>query len=249
MAGSIGLIPESMLLPRADTLQQTLLLESKQSLSNSIQVSKSMGSNLKLNALYCLCFVTDYLFIATAKRQLELDVGNISAVFVVCSGLPKSALIEWHFVCFSGQGYRELVQQDPNIDPSIPIGVPERISTLNTWESGLFKGSCRFTICGFSSFAVVDCQLRDSVSISEELLENAIKSCIQELYSIGVEFTTFKVYLVDVISAGQFEQIFNAHTNPISALSIIPVKALGNNSIFAIAAIAFDYKTKTFIDN
>ena len=259
MAGSIGIIPESMLLPEASNskfLQQRQLeLECGQSMANCINVAKAMKVDLYKNAIFCLCFVTNFEFIATARQILKYQVGDICAVIVVCSSLPMGALVEWHFVSFSSEGFISLKLKDPNNDPSHNIMCPERHSSMVISENDSLEVVTNVTECGYSSYVTVRCMnasADETKRISVTVLDSVINSVYVELIEKLNSIVSLKLYCIDVLPIdyvlSRLNSLFSKATGCIPSISCIPVTGLEGNALITASAFCFKYTRQIFIE-
>jgi hypothetical protein len=158
----IGLIPSSMQMPVASTQREKFLLECCQSLSSVIAVSKAMNSDILTRGLFCLCYVTDFSYIPTAKQQLSKIV-NTCDVFVVCPKLPRDAQIEWHFVSASEAGYREIVQRAESHDPALYIAPAGKKYSKISWGFDPILGVTQTTTFGYTTFVTIACKINGSI--------------------------------------------------------------------------------------
>jgi hypothetical protein len=140
----IGLVPSSMKLAPP-------FLQGKQSLESVKRVAKAMNSDLGSTALSCVCYITDLDNYAGSIWEQESD---ISCLIVKVPCLPKKAGIEWQVVVFSLDGYKNCLQNNPDIDldPSRSIIAPERKIENYRLESGHIFGNIQKVTQGNSCF-------------------------------------------------------------------------------------------------
>lgn len=91
IAGMIPLIPGSMQLLDAGILQQCKL-----ALRHVHRVIKAMDPNTHIrDVVMGFCFVTNKLHIDVARREWEKRTNNGIIDYIVVTGLPRNALVEW----------------------------------------------------------------------------------------------------------------------------------------------------------
>lgn len=102
VAGQIGLCPATMKLPEPFCIKT----EARLSLRHVLRILKAMHADCSLqNVALCICYITDKAFLQVVKDEWERALFsdedassselNPIIQFVVLSGLPKNAHIEW----------------------------------------------------------------------------------------------------------------------------------------------------------
>lgn len=92
IAGMIPLVPGSMKLLDAGILQQCKL-----ALRHVHRVIKAMDPNTHIrDVVMGFCFVTNKLHIDVARREWEKRTNNGIIDYIVVTGLPRDALVEWY---------------------------------------------------------------------------------------------------------------------------------------------------------
>ncbi|KAJ3272501.1 hypothetical protein HDV01_005452 [Terramyces sp. JEL0728] len=167
MAGMIGLIPCSM------TLDPSLISQCKTSLTSVANVCKSMKTEIS-NCISCICYVTNPAYILIAK-QLWKQVCDGPILYLVVPRLPRDAKVEWHLCVSSHSGYNEIINNDPDTDPSITthiLGTKKSISSITVGEC---KIDLKAMKKGFSSFALA------TISGTPSNLDRVFKTFYREL--------------------------------------------------------------------
>ncbi|KAF5286755.1 hypothetical protein FQA39_LY04178 [Lamprigera yunnana] len=92
VAGQIGLVPGSMQLVQGGAETQ-----SQVAARNLGRIINAMDPNSNLrNVVQAICYVTDIKLIDSVRKLWEIKTNNAIVNYVVVTGLPKNALIEWH---------------------------------------------------------------------------------------------------------------------------------------------------------
>lgn len=92
LAGQIGLVPGNMQLVKGGIKKQCQL-----ALRHVGRLLKAMDPNVNLrDVVQGICYVSDIAFIEHARKLWEERTNNAIVDYVVVTGLPRDALIEWH---------------------------------------------------------------------------------------------------------------------------------------------------------
>ncbi|KAB0799176.1 hypothetical protein PPYR_07056 [Photinus pyralis] len=92
IAGQIGLVPGSMQLVRGGVKSQCQL-----AIRHVGRIISGIDSNTNLrDVVQAVCYVTNIQVINNVRKLWEATTNNAIVNYVVVSGLPKNALVEWH---------------------------------------------------------------------------------------------------------------------------------------------------------
>nr|XP_023013166.1 diphthine--ammonia ligase [Leptinotarsa decemlineata] len=92
LAGQIGLVPGSM-----ELVKGGIKAECRLGLRHLERLLKAVDSNFNLsNVVQGICYVSNVAFVEPARKLWEEKTNNAIVEYVVVTGLPKSAAVEWH---------------------------------------------------------------------------------------------------------------------------------------------------------
>ncbi|KND01955.1 TIGR00289 family protein [Spizellomyces punctatus DAOM BR117] len=127
VAGQIGLIPNTMQLPSATSVDPTrrimagLMEEITTSLRSLERIVVALSADVARDAAACVCYVTDARFGLVARKIWEERVGpQVPAVFVTVPGLPRNAKVEWQ-VLFGNRSARRSLVDEYHEEPVIEV--------------------------------------------------------------------------------------------------------------------------------
>ncbi|KAJ8970366.1 hypothetical protein NQ314_001277 [Rhamnusium bicolor] len=92
LAGQIGLVPGSMEMVNGGIKSQCQL-----ALRHLKRLLKAVDTNFNLrNVVQGICYVTDISYVEPSRKMWEERTNNAIVDYVVVTGLPRDALVEWH---------------------------------------------------------------------------------------------------------------------------------------------------------
>jgi enamine deaminase RidA (YjgF/YER057c/UK114 family) len=98
MAGMIGFDPSSMELKHGDNALETFRLQALQCVQNCSEIAICMQTELRKDALMCICYVIESYQLNQARKLLKELFPKIICVVVQVPRLPRDAMVEFHFV-------------------------------------------------------------------------------------------------------------------------------------------------------
>nr|CAH7744208.1 unnamed protein product [Callosobruchus chinensis] len=92
LAGQIGLVPGSM-----EMVKGGIKAECQLTLRHVTRLLKANNPSFNLrNVVQGICYITNISFVKEARKLWEEKTNNAIVDYVVVTGLPRNALIEWH---------------------------------------------------------------------------------------------------------------------------------------------------------
>lgn len=92
LAGQIGMVPGNLELPQGGVKSQCKL-----SLRHVERLLNAINSNINLrDVVQGVCYITDLSYISQVRKMWEENTNNAIVNYVVVTGLPKNAQVEWH---------------------------------------------------------------------------------------------------------------------------------------------------------
>lgn len=132
ISGQIGLVPGNLQLIKGGIRNQNRL-----TLRHVSRVAKVMKCQNELkNIVHGICFVTHPDHIEAAEIEWEKSTENAISNFIVVSGLPRGALVEWQVFCDNQENEFEVDEWNNEIE-----GV--KISMKRRWNENYFAASCK----------------------------------------------------------------------------------------------------------
>ena len=236
MSGMIGLVPSTMEMAEP-------LLQSLQSLSSCDNVARAMGSSINELSLFCTCYLSPSACMDVALHvwnEMDEDDG-IRPLFITVPKLPKNATIEWHVGLFSPVGWKNILANDAETDPSLSLNVPIRKVAMNQVEQQGWNGFVQTCSQGYTEFVTgFACQSGTGslCDLSRNLLLEMIKT-VEEVKSI-INIKLF--YTQAQVEANELQQSVLDIFSTSVAITLVPVLAIQGNHTNTIGMVLFSHK-------
>lgn len=161
IAGQIGLVPGSMQLVRGGVKSQCQL-----AIRHVGRIISGIDSNTNLrDVVQAVCYVTNIQVINDVRKLWEATTNNAIVNYVVVTGLPKNALVEWHVWAHRHNSSFEYEETGKCINDW-------SISIYRRWN---YENNISAVVCH------VDCPQDDSDTVPTEVYQETFRYVIQKL--------------------------------------------------------------------
>eukprot|EP00842_Homolaphlyctis_polyrhiza_P002162 jgi/Hompol1/2947/HPOL_003072-RA len=224
LAGQIGLIPHTMLLPKADKLLKNdrmltdMVHECAVSLRSLSAVTSAMAAPLVENSLACVCYVSDINLASAAQSAWKSHFQTFAVpptTFVVVKSLPRLARVEWEAIVGHPSGIERLQQIVDEADEQGQVQISSSSRVLRSKSvirgdpsNGSHNATCSAELkwMGMSGVAVARAGFDDDIdkltytalaSLSRGMMET-INNVLKQLETVGESNPWRNVYSIRV---------------------------------------------------
>ncbi|KAL1455280.1 hypothetical protein WDU94_009385 [Cyamophila willieti] len=241
IAGMIPLVPGSMKLLDAGILQQCKL-----ALRHVHRVIKAMDPNTHIrDVVMGFCFVTNKLHIDIARREWEKRTNNGIVDYIVVTGLPRNALVEWYVWAHRANNTFQYEETGYCLNDHHHVSLRRRWNYDNSVSAIVCYVSNGLSL-SIGNVAQVTSNQEDDFNIKslpESTLLEIIQYILSRLLNENKQLTyvaNFKIfYKASSMNCSVIENVFNQLIQQYTIVpTIIPVKHLQNpNTIMSICAL------------
>ncbi|KAI8920776.1 hypothetical protein DFJ77DRAFT_447308 [Powellomyces hirtus] len=239
-AGQIGLVPNTMVLPRPSDL--SCAREARLSHQSLARVAEAVECNLASDAALCVCYLADSVHAGLSRAVWDQNVStNVPALYVTVPGLPRNAQIEWAVLLNKPTASRVVDSSDEEDTSdlqetlktaSLKTDANEISCTADAWRRG-----------HLSSIAGAAALIDSSAPLTQRSVVTLVTSLISQLKaathkihpassSLG-QFIAFRVFYLSGIPKvwikTAFEMIPDLQRN--TAVTFVPVSSIVSPSM------------------
>ncbi|KAK5643599.1 hypothetical protein RI129_007444 [Pyrocoelia pectoralis] len=161
VAGQIGLVPGSMQLVKGGVKSQCQL-----SIRHIGRIINGIDSNTNLrDVVQAICYVTNIQVINNVRKLWEATTNNAIVNYVVVTGLPKNASVEWHVWAHRHNSSFEYEETGKCVEDW-------SISIYRRWN---YENNISAIVCH------IDCSQNDADTIPIEVCRETLRYIIQKL--------------------------------------------------------------------
>jgi len=218
VAGQIGLIPGNLQLVSGGIKPQCKLV-----VKHIDKVLTAIDSNVNLrDVVQGVCYVMHSSYIAPARKHWEAKTNNAIVEYVVVTGLPRGALIEWHVWAHKHNKEFEYEERGKCID-NYSISLYRRVN----YENNVAAIVCR--VESTEDIETFDTHIfYEALSYSIEKLKQGQENTLASVFGLKIFYSVMK--FADVSGLMEIVQRFAESTCLV--YSFIPVVKLKNDHTF-----------------
>ncbi|XP_026677578.1 diphthine--ammonia ligase-like [Diaphorina citri] len=241
IAGMIPLVPGSMKLLEAGILQQCKL-----ALRHVHRVIKAMDQNTHIrDVVMGFCFVTNKLHIDIARREWEKRTNNGIVDYIVVTGLPRNALVEWYVWAHRANNTFQYEETGYCLNDHHHVSLRRRWNYDNSVSAIVCYVSNGLSL-SIGNVAQVTANQEEDLNIKtlpEATLLEIVQYVMSRLLNENKQLTyvaNFKIfYKASAMNSSVIENVFHQLIQQYTIVpTIIPVKHLQNpNTIVSICAL------------
>ncbi|CAG9856277.1 unnamed protein product [Phyllotreta striolata] len=225
LAGQIGLVPGSL-----EMVKGGIKAECKLVLRHLKRLLMAVDPKFNLrNVVQGICYVTDFSYISAARKLWEERTNNAIVDYVVVTGLPRNATVEWHVWAHKYNNQFDYEERGKCIDNF-------SISIFRRWN---YENHVSTVLCRVS-------HLDDNISLDPAIVHEALDYALEKLqqgHETGVSVINLKIFysirknVAEKDISGYFEKVTR---NPILSYTFVPVVSLNSeHTILSICGIRF----------
>ncbi|ERL94936.1 hypothetical protein D910_12208 [Dendroctonus ponderosae] len=193
LAGQIALVPGNMQL-----VPGGIKAQSKLAVRHIDRVLRAMDSSVNVrDVVQGVCYVTHSSYIEPARKQWEAKTNNAIVQYVVVTGLPRGALVEWHVWAHKHNNQFEYEERGKCID-QYSISLYRRVN----YENNVAAIVCRLD--GTDDGEVLTNKIfLETLSYCIEKLKQGHENVDRCVYNLKIFFSVLKIAhiasLVDIV--------------------------------------------------
>ncbi|KAJ8919563.1 hypothetical protein NQ315_002185 [Exocentrus adspersus] len=226
LAGQIGLVPGSMEMVTGGIKSQCQL-----ALRHLKRLLSAVDSNFNLrDVVQGICYVTDVCYVEPSRKLWEERTNNAIVDYIVVTGLPRDALVEWHVWAHKYNNQFEYEERGKRVDNFF-------ISIYRRWNYD-------------NNVSAIMCRVdhpQNSMALNSKIFAEAMDYAIQKLKQGHEEDTTsvFNIKVFYSVTKNLESDIFNSYFEDYTkdlllSYTLVPVVSLKNrHSYLSICGVRF----------
>ncbi|CAH1106414.1 unnamed protein product [Psylliodes chrysocephalus] len=217
LAGQIGLVPGSM-----EMVKGGVKAECKLVLRHLKRLLTAVDHKFNLrNVVQSICYVTDPSYVTTVRKLWEENTNNAIVDYVVVTGLPRNASVEWHVWAHKYNNQFDYEEKGKCVDNF-------SISIFRRWNHENHLSAILCTVINPDENAVCE------PAIIHQALDYTIQKLLlgfedeKSIISLNIFYTTKKnIHEKDILNYFK-----NETKNVVLSYTFIPVMSLNSNQTF-----------------